>query len=183
MLAGLAGGLAGCVGLGGDGDAPNEAGGSPPGTGEVTTEATTTEATTTTESPFPGYETTTVRVRASGGERLGAVEAAVADEPDLRYTGLSETASMPADWGMLFVFEGVAERTFVMRRMEFPLDMAFADADGVITAVREAPAPEPGEDGNDIERTGRAQYVLELNRGWSRARGVTAGDVLEFALP
>ncbi len=84
---------------------------------------------------------------------------------------------------MLFVYDSVSPRTFVMRRMSFPLDMIFADDRGEITVVHEAPAPGPNEDGNDIERTGRAQYILEVNRGWSVERGVGEGDVLEFELP
>lgn len=132
---------------------------------------------------FPGYEMATVAVRAPGGERLGVVRAAVADTGDLRYTGLGDTESLPENYGMLFVFEEVDEWTFVMREMEFGIDIVFADSEGVITTIHHAPAPGPDEDGEEQRYPGRGQYVLEVNRGWTTERGVEEGDVLAFDLP
>jgi len=126
------------------------------------------------------YETTEVRVLAPDGTELGSVTAALADTPELRYLGLSETESLPPDRGMLFVFEDVADRTFVMRGMDFGIDIVFAGGDGTITRVHEAPAPEPDEDGSDQRYPGRGQYVLEVVRGWTSDRGVGEGDALEF---
>jgi uncharacterized membrane protein (UPF0127 family) len=130
----------------------------------------------------PGdYDHTTVTVvDAETGEAFGRVEAAVADSYAERYVGLSETDRLPADRGMLFVHGDVAERTYVMRNMSFGLDVVFADADGTITEIHEAPAPRPGEDGADQRYTGEAKYVLELNRGWTADRGVETGDRLAF---
>jgi uncharacterized membrane protein (UPF0127 family) len=110
------------------------------------------------------------------------VTAAVADTPELRYTGLSDTESLPEDRGMLFVYGSVADRTYVMREMDFGLDIVFADADGTITTIHEVPEPGPDEDGNAQEYAGRGQYVLEVNRGWSDDHGVDVGDRLEFEL-
>ena len=130
-----------------------------------------------------GYDHAQVAVvDAETGETLGQVEAAVADTFPKRYVGLSETDRLPADRGMLFVHGGVDERTYVMRNMSFGLDIVFADADGRITAVREAPKPGPDENGADQEYTGEARYVLEVNRGWAADRGVEPGDRLAFDL-
>lgn len=194
VVVGLAASLAGCGASGGTGDGSD--GGADTTTRTTTTQTTTrtTEQTTTAQTTttttttageplFPGYDTTDVQARSPDGDPLGAVNAAIAATGSKQYTGLSDTPSMPEDRGMLFVYDRTALRTFVMRRMSFPLDMIFADDDGVITAVHEAPAPGPNEDGNDIERTGRAQYILEVNRGWSAERGVGQGDVLTFDLP
>ena len=126
------------------------------------------------------YKTTRVRVETPDGQRLGAVTAAIADTQNLRGTGLSDTESLPEDRGMLFVYETVTDRTFVMRRMDFGIDIVYADADGTITEIFHAPEPGPNEDGNDQQYTGRGQYVLEVNRGWTTERGVTAGDRLVF---
>ncbi|MFB6280471.1 MAG: DUF192 domain-containing protein [Haloferacaceae archaeon] len=163
-------GVAGCaepVGPGGDeggddGDAATAAGG--------------------TERPLTGYETTEVAVRTPDGDRLGSVTAAVADTPGTRYRGLSGVGSLPEDRGMLFVFGDVAERTFVMRGMEFGLDIVYADADGVITRIHHAPAPGPNEDGSEQRYPGRGRYVLEVVYGWTTDRGVGTGDVLAFDL-
>lgn len=127
-----------------------------------------------------GYEHATVTVvDGESGEPLGTVVAAVADTYPKRYVGLSETDSLPPDRGMLFVHGDVGERTYVMRNMTFGLDIVFADADGTITTIHEAPAPGPDEDGADPEYRGDAKYVLEVNQGWTAERGVEPGDRLD----
>jgi uncharacterized membrane protein (UPF0127 family) len=150
-------GLAGCS----DGESPAE---------------TTTEPTPV----HPGYETTVVTFETTGGEQLGAVTAAIADTQSRRYTGLSETASLPEDRGMLFVYEVVADHTFVMRRMDFGIDIVYADSDGTITEIHHAPKPGPDEDGDEQRYPGRGQYVLEVNYEWTSERGVSVGDRLVF---
>ncbi len=132
----------------------------------------------------PGdYQHTTVTVvDGESGEDLGRVEAAVADSYAKRYVGLSQTDRLPTDRGMLFVHGDVGERTYVMRNMSFGLDIVFADADGTITAIHEAPAPEPSENGADQRYTGTGKYVIEVNRGWTDEHGVAEGDRLEFEL-
>jgi Uncharacterized conserved protein len=145
--------------------------------------ATATDETTTDDEGdaiHAGYETREVRVETADGDRLGSVTAAVADTPDLRYTGLSDTESLPDDRGMLFVHESVRDRTYVMRRMAFGIDIVYADADGVITDIHHAPAPEPDEDGASQGYPGRGKYVLEVVYRWTAERGVSAGDVLRF---
>jgi len=138
-----------------------------------------------TASPTPvhaDYETTVVRVETGGSEERGRVTAAIADTPDLQYTGLSETTDLPEDRGMLFVYEGVADRAFVMREMDFGIDIVYAGADGRITTVHHAPASGPSEDGEDQQYPGRGQYVLEVNYDWTTDRGVGPGDYLRFDL-
>jgi uncharacterized membrane protein (UPF0127 family) len=83
---------------------------------------------------------------------------------------------------MVFVFGSPGSRTFVMRGMEFGIDIVYAGADGTITRIHHAPAPPPGTDGADDRYPGTGQYVLEVNRHWTTDRGVTAGDLLDFDL-
>ena len=151
---------------------------------ETPTETPTPEATPS-ETPVEihhDYETTEVTVRSSDSEVLGRVTAAIADTRDLRYLGLSDTESLPEDRGMLFVYDEVQELTFVMREMDFPIDIVYADDEGIITTIHHARAPGPDEDGNDLQFPGRGQYVLELNQHLTTERGVETGDVLEFEL-
>ncbi len=142
-----------------------------------------TDDTDSGEAVHEGYATTTVTARSADGERLGTVTAAIADTPERRYLGLSDTPELPTDRGMLFVFDDVADRTFVMREMSFGIDIVYADADGTITGIHHAPAPGPDEDGNEQRYPGRGKYVLEVVRGWTTERGVSEGDVLAFDLP
>ena len=152
-------GLAGCLG----------------GSGE----STASPAETSDSTPIHAdYETTEVRVTSSAGEPLGSVTAAIADTPELRYLGLSDTADLPADRGMLFVYDAVDDRTFVMREMDFGIDIVYADSGGVITEIHHAPAPGPDEDGEEQQYPGRGQYVLEVAYEWTTDRGVSVGDVL-----
>lgn len=130
-----------------------------------------------------GYDTATVTILDDGTEaKLGSVDAAVADTWGKRYVGLSETEKLAENRGMLFVHDDVDERTYVMRNMSFGIDIVFVDADGTITEIHNAPAPEPDEDGNDQQYTGRAKYVLEVNYGWTDEREIEPGDRLEFDL-
>ena len=155
-------------------------------------EPTATPAETATPTPTPdstrppaheGYEETAVRAVSADGETLGSATAAIADTGELRYLGLSDTESLPEGRGMLFVYDSVADRTFVMRRMDFGIDIVYADDDGTITAIHHAPAPGPDEDGNAQRYPGRGRYVLEVPYEWTLRHGVEAGDRLAFGLP
>ncbi|MFB6138273.1 MAG: DUF192 domain-containing protein [Halobacteriaceae archaeon] len=113
----------------------------------------------------------------ASGERLGVVTARVADTPTERYTGLSDTASLAKNEGMLFVYRSAGRHAYVMRDMAFPLDIVYVGADGTITAIHHAPVPPPGTDESDLTRyAGTGQYVLEVNRGWTTEHGVEVGD-------
>jgi uncharacterized membrane protein (UPF0127 family) len=128
-----------------------------------------------------GYDHTTVTaLDAETGEELGQIDAAVADTFSKRYVGLSDTESLADDQGMLFVHDGVAERTYVMRGMDFGLDIVFVDSDGTITEIHDAPVPGPDEDGNDQQYSGRGSYVVEVNRGWTDEHDIEVGDRLVF---
>jgi len=119
----------------------------------------------------------TVTAVDEGGTELGTVTVWVADTDSERYTGLSDTASMGTDEGMLFVFPEAGEYRFVMRRMDFPLDIVFVAENGTITRIHHASVPE----GEYEERyPGRGKYVLEVNRGWTNETGVTVGDRLRL---
>jgi uncharacterized membrane protein (UPF0127 family) len=202
VLVGCGVALAGCLSQdddSGDDTTPNDT----PTDSEISTPAPTPESTPTVEptpeptataeptpeptaTPVPvheDYDKTVVTVRTPGGEELGSVTAAIADTGDLRYLGLSDTESLPENRGMLFVYDGVGDHTYVMREMDFAIDIIFADDEGVITKIHHAPEPGPNEDGSDQRYPGRGQYVLEVNYDWTTDRGVEKGDVLDFELP
>jgi len=143
----------------------------------------TPESTPTPEPIHQEYETTLVTAETPDGEELGSVTAAIADTSSLRYTGLSETERLPDDRGMLFVYDELGSHTYVMREMDFAIDIVYADSDGTITTIHHAPAPGPEEDGSEQRYPGTGQYVLEVNYDWTTERGVGEGDVLSFELP
>jgi uncharacterized membrane protein (UPF0127 family) len=129
---------------------------------------------------YAGYDTTRVSVETADGKALGALEAAVARTPEEKYLGLSDAASLPENAGMLFVYAASGRRSFVMRRMDFGIDIVYADGDGVISTIHHAPAPGPDEDGDDQAYPGEGQYVLEVPYDWTTDREIATGDVLAF---
>lgn len=130
---------------------------------------------------YVDYDTTQVTVEAADGDLLGTVTAAIAETREQRYLGLSDAESLPEDGGMLFVYDTPRESlTYVMRRMDFGIDIVYADAEGTITRIHNAPAPEPDEDGNQQRYPGSGQYVLEVPYEWTDRHEVAVGDVLVF---
>jgi len=120
----------------------------------------------------PGeYDRATVTAYDANGTQLTTVDVRIADTPDKRYTGLSETDGLPMGEGMLFVHESEGTQAYVMRNMSFPLDIVFVESDGTIGRIFHA-----GVDGDGAPYRARAKYVLEVPRGWANATGVEVGD-------
>lgn len=123
------------------------------------------------------YEHTTVTVLdAETNETLGAVRVAIADTWRKKYTGLSKTETLPADRGMLFTYEEEGNHTYVMREMDFGIDIVYVGEDGRITSIHHAPEPPEGEDGESYQYPGRGQYVLEVTYEWTTRHDVSEGD-------
>ncbi|WP_254273204.1 DUF192 domain-containing protein [Haloarcula marina] len=136
--------------------------------------ATPTDSPTATDAPA-----TTVAVRGNESQPLAAVEVRISDTFEQRYTGLSDTESLGPDEGMLFVHDEEGQYAYVMRDMDFPLDIIFIDANGTITTIHHAPLPPEGTSESELARyEGRGKYVLEVNRGWANRTGVSVGDTV-----
>lgn len=120
-----------------------------------------------------GADSTLVTFVDSDGTELGTIDGLVVDTPDERFTGLSETDSLAPDEGMVFVYDGTATRHFVMRNMSFAIDIIFVDETGQITAIYHADV--------DDDRTFRAtaQWVIEVNRGYTDTHNVSVGDEVQ----
>ncbi|RQG93136.1 DUF192 domain-containing protein [Natrarchaeobius halalkaliphilus] len=123
-----------------------------------------------------GQDRTTVTVLDDDGEPKATVEVEVADTLQERYTGLSDHDSLEAGHGMLFVHASEDDRTYVMREMDFDIDIVFIGGDRTVTSIENARAPEPGEDGEELRYSGRAQWVLEVPRGYANETEMAVGD-------
>lgn len=101
------------------------------------------------------------------------VEVELAKLPHDVERGLMYRRSMPDDHGMLFKLDGRREHTFWMHNTCIPLDMLFIDDDGVIVGIVEGAAPL-----TDTTRSVGCPsvFVLEVNGGWTRKRGVVPGQ-------
>ena len=113
-------------------------------------------------------------VRRDGGRARFFVELARDGSEQAR--GLSHRPSMADGWGMLFVYSETVRNAFTMALMRFPLDILFADEDGRILDIIEDAQPKTPI----LMPSGAYRYVLELNAGAVRARGIRVGDQLEL---
>ena len=121
-----------------------------------------------------------VRIVGDDGTTKVTIDAEVADTARERYVGLSEHDSLEPGEGMLFVHAVERERTYVMRDMDFDIEMLFVGADGEVTTIHHARAPEPGEDGEELRYTGRAKWVLEVPAGTVEEAGIDVGDEVQI---
>jgi uncharacterized membrane protein (UPF0127 family) len=110
--------------------------------------------------------------------RTGPVELSVelADTDDERRRGLMGRESLPADEGMVFLFEREHQGGLWMKDTLVPLSAAFLDRDGRVLSIVEmtpcesdpCPVYDPG-----------ITYVaaVEVNRGTFERLGVAVGDI------
>lgn len=106
----------------------------------------------------------------------------IADTPQERYTGLSFRESICPDCGMLFSFDDKKNRTFVMRDMEFPLDIIWI-SDKKIVKIHKNLEPEGHNPKNLYSSDTPVDSVLEVNGGFSEINNIEVGDKLKIHKP
>jgi uncharacterized membrane protein (UPF0127 family) len=106
------------------------------------------------------------------------VELALTNED--REHGLMFRPRMSEDDGMLFVYPEESSHRFWMGNTLIPLDIAFFRADGTLLNVNETPLyPDPRHPPARYatsDSAGPCQYVLEMNLGWFKKRGLLGPD-------
>ncbi len=94
--------------------------------------------------------------------------------------GLSGRISLENNSGMLFVFSKPYRYSFWMRDMNFPLDMIWIN-DGLIVDISEnVPNDFNPASPTFYQPLSPAQYVLEVNAGFSGANNIKIGDAVSF---
>ncbi|MCP4715364.1 MAG: DUF192 domain-containing protein [Deltaproteobacteria bacterium] len=94
-----------------------------------------------------------------------------------RRFGLMYRRSLPADAGMLFVFDDDRVNRFTMKNTFIPLDMVFVGRELRVAGIAARTKPlTPGPYG--VEAPSR--YVLEVNGGFCRRNGIKKGDRVEL---
>ncbi|MCW4114469.1 DUF192 domain-containing protein [Aurantimonas sp. MSK8Z-1] len=120
---------------------------------------------------FAGASTAVLTTKS--GEHRISVE--VVDTPQSREVGLMNRESLPADSGMLFVFQENRPVAFWMKNTLIPLDMLFMDPTGKVTHIATNAQPLSLD---LVPSGGPATYVLEINGGAAARYGVAVGDRL-----
>lgn len=124
------------------------------------------------------YDTTVLTVTNKEGETVTTVTAKIADQPLLRYRGLSGTDRLDTGTGMWFVYSAADTRVFVMRDMNYPIDIVFVDGRRRIHQIHSAPV----EDQTPLTRyAGWARWVLEVPYGWARRNRIRPGFTVHLS--
>ena len=119
-----------------------------------------------------------VSIVGADGKPRATVAVEVASTGPQRELGLMYRKHLDDNAGMIFVFPNEAPRNFWMHNTPIPLDMIFADANGVITGI--VANAEPFSD-KLLGVEGNSEYVLEVNGGFCAKNGIKPGDRLDFS--
>ena len=99
----------------------------------------------------------------------------VADTFATREIGLMFRTDMPANEGMIFLFEKAKSLNFWMKNTLIPLDIIFIDKDWKIFSIQKNVQPCKKDPCPDYPSNGIGKYVLEINAGLSDRLGIESG--------
>lgn len=116
--------------------------------------------------------TTTVDFLKSSGDVVSTIDAAVADDDASRSEGLMDVRDLPADAGMLFIFDDEEPRSFWMANTPISLDIIFVDSDMEIVRIHRNTPPYSHE---NVLSEVPAKYTVEVNAGYTMRHDITEG--------
>lgn len=116
---------------------------------------------------------------AQNNDTLSVIDIEVADNNQRRARGLMYRKSLPADAGMLFVFDEEEIQGFWMKNTYIPLDMLFVNAGNEIITIHVNTAPLKEW---NYASSQPALYVVEVNAGYCAQKQITEGDKIVFEL-
>ena len=95
-----------------------------------------------------------------------------------RETGLMFRRSMEDSQGMLFIFAEEEEQSFWMKNTYISLDIIYINKNREIVSIQKRTRPLSEQ---SLPSDAGAQYVLEVNGGYSDKYGIRKGDKISFA--
>ncbi|MGC1516324.1 MAG: DUF192 domain-containing protein [Maribacter sp.] len=93
-------------------------------------------------------------------------------------TGLMYRKGMNEDEAMLFIFPEEAMHSFYMKNTQFPLDIIYIDKGLKVVSMQENAEPF-NEEGLSSKQP--VTYVLEINGGLAKTKGIQIGDSIHFS--
>jgi len=109
------------------------------------------------------------------------ISAEVADTSEERSVGLMNRVTLDSNSGMLFVFPEEKRHSFWMKNTLIPLDMIFVSKDlEIVDIISTTPCL---EDPCEIyEPKTDALFVIEVNEGFSEAKGLKIGQKVNIPI-
>ena len=104
------------------------------------------------------------------------VKAEAVRTPERLFQGLSYRRELAEGRGMLFFMPEIAEQTFCMRGMRFPLDLVWIVDGRVAGITRNVPSTFPG----NLASPTPVNYVLEVPGGFTGRYGIKVGDRVKW---
>jgi uncharacterized protein len=117
------------------------------------------------------------RVEIDTGEQTVTVRVEVAETASQQELGLMHRDDLPADEGMVFLFERDQTGGFWMKNTRIPLSIAYYDAEGRIVRILDMD-PCTADPCRTYDPGVAYRGALEVNRGAFRRWGVEPGDRL-----
>jgi len=113
------------------------------------------------------------------------VTAELARTAEQQEKGLMFRTELPADRGMLFVFDKSGEKVFWMKNTLISLDIIYLDKNMTVSGIfAEVPASRIFQDDRSVARVfGEARYVLELAAGKAGKSKITVGSAIKIKPP
>lgn len=121
--------------------------------------------------------TTYIQFANASGEIVTEIKAAVADDDDSRSEGLMNVHDLPADAGMLFIFESEMPRSFWMANTPISLDIIYVNSEFEIVRIHRNTPPYSHE---NIHSEAPARYVVEVNAGYTLRHDIMEGMYIRF---
>lgn len=114
------------------------------------------------------------------GENIAvAIDIEIANTAKEIEQGLMYRQKMDQNKGMLFIFPDMQPRGFWMKNTLLPLDIIYVDADKTIVSIQKNTVPLSKQ---SLPSDGPAQYVIEVNAGFSDTHGLVPGDKVDFQI-
>ena len=104
----------------------------------------------------------------------------VAQTPEELSEGLQYREHLDKDKGMLFVFPGLSKAKFWMKSTLIPLDMIWLNSIGEVVYIKKNAPPCFSETCPTYGADDLAQYVLEVNAGFTDAYNINVGDGVQI---
>lgn len=109
---------------------------------------------------------------------LSAIDIEIAQDDSKRQLGLMYRDKLAEKQGMLFVFEGDDTRSFWMKNTVLSLDMIFVNGHNQIVTIHKNTTPYSEQ---SYTSTKPAQYVVEVNAGYTDRHKISVGDLVAWS--